>query len=313
MNKYVKPYSIITDFQIYLERDECFMDIKDKEKIKCIQQRDPPYLGDIYNEKIDFKVLSLETRSTLLKREIHDGNFQIFLQPKFDFKNHVHGAEALIRYYNEKGDLYTPEFIPFLEKYNLIHIIDFYVFEEVCKVLEKWQMEHQEIVTISLNFSRKTLMLMDLIPQMNAICNRYHVNKEWIEIEITETLNATDIDIEEKVIEYIHNSGYRLSLDDFGVDYSNLLYLVKYPFQILKLDKSLIDEIEYNWKNRVILENVILTCHRMDIQVVAEGVENKKQLRFLKKVNCDFIQGYIIDRPIPIAEFEKKYLNIKQY
>ncbi len=286
------------------------MVIKDKEITKCIQQRDPPYLaGDVYNDKIDFKVLSLETRTTLLKREIREGSYQIFLQPKFDFKNHVHSAEALIRYYDGKGHLYTPEFIPFLEKYNLIHIIDFYVFEEVCKVLEKWQKEHQEIVTVSLNFSRKTLMLANLVSQMNAICNRYHVNREWIEIEITETQNAANIDIEEKVIEFIHDSGYRLSLDDFGVDYSNLLYLVKYPFQILKLDKSLIDEIECNWKNRVLLENVILTCHRLDIQVVAEGVENKKQLIFLKKINCYFIQGFIIDRPISIAEFERKYLK----
>lgn len=286
------------------------MVIKDKEITKCIQQRDPSYLaGEVYNDKIDFKVLSLETRTALLKREIRDGNYQIFLQPKFDFKNHVHSAEALIRYYDGKDHLYTPEFIPFLEKYNLIHIIDFYVFEEVCKVLEKWQKEHQEIVTVSLNFSRKTLMLTNLVSQMNAICNRYHVNKEWIEIEITETQNAANIDAEEKVIEFIHDSGYRLSLDDFGVDYRNLLYLVKYPFQILKLDKSLIDEIEVNWKNRLLLENVIQTCHKMDIQVVAEGVENKNQFLFLKKINCDFIQGFIIDRPISIAEFEKKYLK----
>lgn len=245
----------------------------------------------------------------IIQREIETGKYHIFLQPKTDGNGRLRSVEALLRCSDEIVNVSIPDLISFLEHIELIQLIDFFVFEEVCKCLSQWQKKQFPSIVVSLNFSRKTLRKKDLVKEMESIRNLYDVQKGMIEIEITETQRNEDFDKEEHIIDQIHKAGYRLSLDDFGVEYSNLLYLIRYPFQILKLDKSLIDEIEVNWKNRVVLENVILTSHKIGIQVVAEGVENVHQLAYLNSIHCDFIQGYLMDKPMPVAEFEEKYLK----
>lgn len=259
----------------------------------------------------DADLASRDTKqlTSIIQKEIEAGKYHIYLQPKTDGKDHLRSAEALLRCTDDIINLRIPDLISFLEHKDLIELIDFFVFEEVCKCLNEWQKKMVPSIVISLNFSRKTLRKKDLVKEMEAIRTLYGVKKGMIEIEITETQRHEDFDEEVHIIDQIHEAGYRLFLDDFGVEYSNLLYLIRYPFQILKLDKSLIDEIEVNWKNRVVLENVVLTSHKIGIQVVAEGVENIHQLAYLKSIHCDFIQGYLIDKPMPVAVFEEKYLK----
>lgn len=237
-----------------------------------------------------------------LKNDIECGRYHIVLQPKYDFYGNIISAEALIRWKNEDGTLRILDDIIKLEKEGMIHCVDFFVLEEVCRL-------QQELpnITISLNFSRRTLREKNLLEHMEGIRERYQIEPKRVEIEITETEKTLDMDEELKIVKDIKSAGYQLALDDFGVDYSNLLYLVIHPFDTLKIDKSLIDEIENNWKNRLILKNMVKTCHEMQIKVVAEGVENEKQFLFLKEIGCDLVQGFWMDRPMSVKEFKLKY------
>lgn len=237
-----------------------------------------------------------------LKKEIKSGRYHIVLQPKYDFMGNIRSAEALIRCKSEDGTLEIPKDIIKLEEDGIIYQVDFFVLEEVCRFLQ----EIPELI-ISLNFSRSTLMETNLLERMEQIRNKYHIDSRQVEIEITETARTKDMEVESKIVKKIKKYGYRLALDDFGVEYSNLLYLVINPFDTLKLDKSLIDEIEKNWKNRLLLKNMIETCHQMHIEIVAEGVEDEKQYQFLKQNGCDRVQGYLMDRPMSVEEFKKKY------
>lgn len=245
---------------------------------------------------------------TALIEEIKNGKYRIFLQPKFDMKSHITGAEALIRYQNKKEQIEKVDNLLFLEDEALIYHIDLFVFEEICKLQKKWNDLNIPPVRVSVNFSRCTLELPYLLERMNQICLRYGTKSSYIEVEITETRETVDLGLEVKIIKEIVKAGYGIALDDYGIGYSNLLYLIKNPFHTLKLDKSLIDEIEDSWKDRMMLENLIKTCHSLKIKVVAEGVENKTQLDFLIRVNCDYIQGYIHDQPLEVEIFERKYL-----
>lgn len=236
------------------------------------------------------------------KEHIEDRRYCIVLQPKYDFEGNIRSAEALIRMERDDGTLEIPEDLNLIEKDGQIDQVDFFVLEEVCRI-----QQDMPSLLISVNFSRSTLMKKNLLETMERIRSRYHIDTKWVEIEITETLRSQDMEAEAKVVKAMKEAGYQLALDDFGVDYSNLLYLVLHPFHTLKFDKSLIDKIEESWKTRLLLKNLIDTCHQMHIEVVAEGVENERQYQFLKENSCDLVQGYWTDRPMSIEAFKEKY------
>ncbi len=247
-----------------------------------------------------------------LKQAIADNEFVVYLQPKAEIKTgKINGAEALIRRIHPQHGIITPnKFIPMLEKENLIRYIDFFVFEEVNKLLRRWIDEGRQVFVISLNFSRATLLEPDVMDTMERIYEKYQVPKSLIEIEITETLG----DMEKATIEAIGGkivkSGYRLSLDDFGASFSNLSILNTMQFDVLKLDKSIINNIVSADKSRIIIKKVLELCEELMIESIAEGVESEEQLEVLKAMGCMQAQGYLFNKPIPIKDFENKYLSI---
>ena len=247
-----------------------------------------------------------------LKQAIADNEFIVYLQPKAEIKTgKINGAEALIRRIHPQHGIIMPnKFIPMLEKENLIRYIDFFVFEEVNKLLRRWIDEGRQVFVISLNFSRATLLEPDVMDTMERIYEKYQVPKSLIEIEITETLG----DMEKATIEAIGGkivkSGYRLSLDDFGASFSNLSILNTMQFDVLKLDKSIINNIVSADKSRIIIKKVLELCDELMIESIAEGVESEEQLEVLKAMGCMQAQGYLFNKPIPIKDFENKYLSI---
>ena len=251
--------------------------------------------------------LKMNTDLIKLMQEIKDGNYIVFLQPKADSATGcVIGAEALVRYRNNDGSIFPPgRFISRLEKKGLIYFVDIFVFEETCRILEKWKRQGKELYPISLNFSRMTLMHENLLDIINMIQEKYDVVRELIEIEITESVDMMDKDTLKEIGDRIKEHGYRLSLDDFGVCFSNLsiLYIIK--FDILKIDKSIVKDISTNERLQILIKGLIETCHKLDIHVIAEGVETKKQMKALHTVGCDYIQGYLIGRPIDRDIFER--------
>lgn len=244
---------------------------------------------------------------------LENGEFEVFLQPKVDLaRKQLVGSEALIRYHSKELGIVTPDkFIDMLEKNNFIRYVDLFVFEEVCKVLEKWKKKGAKLLPISLNFSRLTLLESDILSSVRKIVSKYDVSRRNIEIEITESFANMGKSILYQVTHDLYEENFSISLDDFGTKYTNLSILADIDFDTLKLDKSLISTLEKQKSIQIILKNIIDMCEDLNIKVIAEGIETKAQEEALRQLDCRLGQGYLYGRPMPIAEFERKYIDVQ--
>lgn len=257
-----------------------------------------------YNDNI----IKLAEKATLQKA-LSDGKFEVYLQPKVDFERKVIGGEALIRYHDEEGCLIFPnEFIPSLEEARIIRYVDFYVFEKICQQLQEWHSRGIPTYPLSVNFSRYTLRLPDFITQLEQIWNKYQVDKHMLEIEIIENDENVDNKFLVSIMERIKKAGYAISIDDFGVRYSNMALFINAQLDTLKIDKSLMNGIEENKRSQLLISSLVQICHNLDMQLIVEGVETQQQFNILKGLECDGIQGYLISRPVTIQQFESKFL-----
>lgn len=241
-----------------------------------------------------------------LMQRLEEGCFKLYLQPKVNPENgEILSAEALVRY-QEPGQQTVPpgKFIPALERVKLIRYLDFFMLEEVCRLLESWKREGRSVIPVSVNFSRITLLENDLFQVLSDIKSRYDIPPDCVMVEITESIG----NIERKVIGAIgarlRKAGFKLSLDDFGADYANMSILSIIHFDEVKLDKSLIDNIVGNEINQTVVKGVIEMCRSLNVDCVAEGVETADQQELLKSFGCTAIQGYYYAKPVAAAEFE---------
>lgn len=246
----------------------------------------------------------------VLREEIRQDRFVVYLQPKLSSsKRSAVGAEALIRYQSRSGSLMLPgNFLPMLEESRTISQIDFYVFEYACSRLRAWSEQGRQTLPIAVNFSRCSLSQPDFIARLTALCRKYNVEKKYLEIELTETAHeAGGVDLK-ALIRDLRQAGFVVSIDDFGTEYANLSLLSTIEFDVLKLDKSLVDDVAISDKARIVVENIVNICREMGIQVVAEGIETEEQLEALRSCGVELVQGYLFSKPIPIEEYERTYL-----
>ena len=246
-----------------------------------------------------------------LRQLLADGCFRIYLQPKAETASgRIVGAEALCRLQHPQHGFVLPgKFIPALERRGYIRYVDMYIFEQVCKQLRAWLDAGLRPLPVSLNFSRSTLLADDLLQMMFEITERYRTPRYLLEVEITESIGQVGRETLVNIGRQVMTAGYRLALDDFGAQYSNLSVLSVLQPDVIKLDKSLIRDIAGNEATRVIIRNFIQTCRALEIGIVAEGVETKEQFDLLRELGCEQAQGYYFNKPIPVADFEKRYLT----
>lgn len=244
-----------------------------------------------------------------LLEALNEGMFEMYLQPKISLTTgQVVGAEALVRLNHPDLGLIPPgKFIPLLEEEKIIKYVDFFVFEEVCRTIAHWKEQGRRLIKISLNFSRITILEENLAEKIKEIQNRYDVADQWLEIEITETVGDVEREKIVEISEELKQYGYQISLDDFGARYSNLSLLTMMDFDMIKLDKSLIDRLVENRKSQIVVKRMIDTCKDMGIKSIAEGVETLEQAELLKKHKCDYAQGYYYGKPVRLFEFESRY------
>ena len=241
------------------------------------------------------------------------GEFRPYYQPKVNTKTRtLVGAEALVRWLRN-GEVISPgEFIPVLETGNRICVLDFYIFEQVCKDLRRWLDEGIEPVRISTNFSRKNLSNPDFAESIGKILAAYNIPKQYIEVEITETVSEEDNERLRKFMSDMHRSSIAMAIDDFGTGYSSLNILRDFPADVLKLDKSFIDGHTDSRRDSVVVANVAKMANELEMSVITEGVESWEQVDFLESVNIDMVQGFLFDKPLPKDEFESR-LKKKTY
>lgn len=247
--------------------------------------------------------------SSELINSIKNNEFIIFLQPKFDtITEKIVGAEALVRKIKNGKIIMPDEFIPQYEKTGVITKLDTYVLEEVCQLQKKWRTLNLPLLPISINESRHHLKNKNHIQELQEIISRYDADANLIELEMTETTVVEDILLAKHAAESVKKLGFIVSMDDFGTGYSAFNILKDIEIDILKIDKEFFNNLENNQRAQIIIETIVQMCKKLNIKTVAEGIETKEQLNFLKKIGCDIIQGYYFSKPITIPEFEEKYL-----
>lgn len=241
---------------------------------------------------------------------MENNEFVVYFQPKVELKtNKIAGAEALVRWQDPKKGLIPPdEFIPIFEKNGFITKLDIYVFEEVCKTIRKWLNEGINPIPVSVNLSRMHLQNPNFLKKYKEIQEKYEVPADLLEIELTETLVFENFEQLKKVIDDIHQMGFSCSIDDFGSGYSSLNLLKEIPVDILKLDRIFFSKKNDKRGNSVI-ESIISLAKKLNMTTISEGVETISQVEFLRKADCDLVQGYVYSKPLAKDDFEITFLK----
>ena len=261
----------------------------------------------VYDEK-DKKQLGREKQPEMKReRALRNGEFIPYLQPKYELENEtIGGAEALVRWMDPVEGMIVPnEFIPLFEKNGFIVELDLYMFEQVCRLVEKWNKNGYRIIPISVNMSRGHFSVPGFFERYMQILSRYDVPDRSIEIELTESLFYNEMSMLKELIDKIHEAGMLCSIDDFGSGYSSLNMLKEVEVDALKLDRVFFKETEDNKRSKSVINSVIHLAQDLELRTISEGVEVRSQVDYLKEAECDYIQGYIFARPMPVSDFEK--------
>lgn len=263
-----------------------------------------------YRHNLD-DILNLANYSAL-QEALTAGQFCIYFQPKISLDTEEFiGSEALIRYINQTGEIIAPNnFIPILEEARLIKMLDLYVFEEVCKQINIWKERKLRVKPVSINLSRSTLSYHFLADQLLALITKHNIDISLLELEVTETAEVDNQLVFSQALEKLKEYGFSISIDDFGVRNASLSLFTTINFDILKLDRSLVKTLAQNQKARILIRSLAVICSDLGIKLIAEGVETLEQLDILKELRCNEVQGYLFSKPLPLNDFENKYLQI---
>ncbi|WP_010301007.1 putative bifunctional diguanylate cyclase/phosphodiesterase [Kurthia senegalensis] len=237
-----------------------------------------------------------------LRHAIRQKDFELYFQPKVDVKkNEISGVEALVRWNDDKLGFVSPaEFIPYAEETGLIIPISEIVIEKACEAHQLLKQRGEENINIAINISSIHFHQQNFIESIKHTFELYNCSPNFFELELTErTVMTNERDTIQKLIE-LKMMGFKLSIDDFGTGYSSLSYLVQFPLNYLKIDRSFIQSITSIADNEAVVDAIIQMAHRLHMKVIAEGVEQKEQVKLLQQMGCDMIQGYYYSKPLPI-------------
>ena len=242
-----------------------------------------------------------------LQDALNKNEFVVYYQPKFDLnKKRFISSEALIRWKSEKYGLLSPtKFLGKAEAAGLTHEIDTFVLKKVCESLNDLRRRGKRLLPVSVNFSLYEFYSANFLDTIMEILKEYNIPTHLIEIEITEATSQANSFLSISIIKKLKDQGIRVLMDDFGVGFSNVGNLRKIPFDAIKIDKSFIDNIVTDNKSKEIVRFLINLAKTNDMEVIAEGVDNKEQLEILKKCKCDTIQGFYYSQALSKQDFEK--------
>ena len=236
---------------------------------------------------------------------------RVYLQPKISAETKkLVGAEALSRLVGKDGRIIPPNmFIAALEKTGKIVDLDFYVLRYISRLIHKWIDDGVEPVPISFNLSRLHFFSDSIVEDILRIVNQYKVPPRYIEIEVTESVFFEEADVIIEKVEKLRNLGFKVSVDDFGAGYSSLNLIGILPVDIIKLDKGFVKDSLKTKRGNDIIKGLIGILNEIKLDIVCEGVETTEEERIIKDYGCTDIQGFLYDRPIPVCEFEQKYIS----
>lgn len=260
-----------------------------------------------YNESIRKKLYKEKSIESSMESALENREFLVYYQPKVDLAtDKIACSEALVRWRKPDGTIISPgDFVPVFEKNYTIPLLDRYVFEEVCKWLRHLLDEGHIPLPVSVNVSRLQFYNNDFVDIYREIRDRYQIPPKLLEIEFTETILFDNWDVLCQIVEDLHNAGFSCSIDDFGKGYSSLSTVQNLNIDVLKIDATFFPNIVEKEKDRLMVKGIINLVKQFGVVTVAEGIEDMEQVKFLRSVHCDMIQGYVFYRPMPQEDYEK--------
>lgn len=258
----------------------------------------------IFDEILEKQLIEEQKIESYMNDALKNNEFKVVYQPKiFTESEELAGAEALVRWHKDEKIISPNQFIPLFEKNKFIIKLDLYVFEKVCKDISNWKEKFNFVPTISINVSKEHFADENLIDEYVKITDKYGVKRNKIDLEITESATINEkVDIL-KILNKIKKYGFIISIDDFGTGYSSLSMLQNMPIDIIKIDRLFIEKANLD-SDKNIIDYIVKIAEFLGVKTIIEGVESREQVEFLRKLNCDMIQGYYYSKPISKEDFE---------
>jgi len=237
-----------------------------------------------------------------LRRALRRDELALHYQPRLSLADgHIVGLEALVRWHHvERGLLPPSEFVPLAEQSGLIVPLGYWVISRALRDMQTLRERGLAPLHMAVNLSFRQFQDSQLLATLSRLIIEHGVDARWLEFELTETAVMRRNDRVQQTMEALDQLGVRFSLDDFGTGFSSFVHLDSLPITLLKIDRNFVAGMDKREENRKLVHAMINLAHNLDLQVVAEGVENAEQLALLKAYGCDQVQGFLISRPLPV-------------
>lgn len=259
-----------------------------------------------YTAQMNVEVQARQELETALRDAVRKQAFELYYQPKISLRDGtLCGVEALLRWHRPGLPSVAPSvFVPILEDMGLISTVGQWVIASVCKQIACWQRSGLGVSQVAVNVSAQQIAEGDFVQDIQRSLDEHQIEAKWLELELTESSLMFNTPETIASLLALRDLGLKISIDDFGTGYSSLAYLSRFPIDKLKIDIAFIREVPHNAQDAAITRTIIELAHSLNLQVIAEGVENCEQLAFLTENGCDQVQGYLLSRPLPTKELE---------
>lgn len=259
-----------------------------------------------YTAQMNVEVQARQELETALRDAVRKQAFELYYQPKISLRDGtLCGVEALLRWHRPGLANVPPSvFVPILEDMGLICTVGQWVIARVCKQIAYWQRSGLGVSQVAVNVSAQQIVEGDFVQDIQRSLDEHQIEAKWLELELTESSLMFNTPETIASLLALRDLGLKISIDDFGTGYSSLAYLSRFPIDKLKIDIAFIREVPHNVQDAAITRTIIELAHSLNLQVIAEGVENCEQLAFLTENGCDQVQGYLLSRPLPTKELE---------
>lgn len=268
----------------------------------------------MYSEELQNKIIGQIQMANMLQAAIEKEEFTLYYQPEYNLKTEeIIGAEVLVRWPHPVHGFISPEvFIPVAEKSKQIYELERWIIENALQQKQRWERDGFSHLELSINLSSKTLESDTNFQKIEKIISSYQVDYSKIVFEVTETVMINQVDLAIQRLKRLKKYGIRIALDDFGTGYSSLTHIMKLPLDIIKIDRSFIKAIPGGNDETVITENMISLAHNLNYRVVAEGIETREQVKFLKARACERGQGFYLCKPLPSEKLNEILIRRKR-
>lgn len=259
-----------------------------------------------FSKEMYEQILTNNRLERRMEEALRNEEFKVYLQPKISLHDEsIHHAEALVRWEEPTFGLMAPNrFIPLFEKDGLLESLDMYMLDHVCALLAQWSSDGGPLPHISLNISRVYMFKPHFVQKVKAIINKHHVPPYYIELEITESVMFDRSEELRSIVYELKDFGVQISMDDFGSGYSSLNMLKEIPIDVIKLDQAFFrSNFEDKERANIIIEGIVKLAKMLQVQTVAEGIEQAEEITFLKLIGCNLVQGYYYAKPMNIEDF----------